>query len=246
MALIFYHFTDGKWTLKTSIYLSLDSRVSKQSKSPCGQHFSHRRSGSRNPGLPLSIWQLRPPHLGNKEVIGQFQAHWIGLQGWGRLVPPPFPGHLEKLQGSGPGLWLMVQEGGRGLGVGAEDLGLRGFSWSNEHVEQGSTLTKHIDLQTSSRRRDRVYFCSLLPSPRALGKGLPLIITSWISEWISWCLNKWMNDNNNKSLCLSTFLSLPSPDLERLSLIIAKRASCDPAGVQILALPFSNHVTLSK
>ena len=72
----------------------------------------------------------------------------------------------------------MVQEGGRGFGVGAENLGLRGFSWSNEHMEQGSTLTKQIDLQISSRYRDHIYFCSLLPSPRALGKGLPLIITS--------------------------------------------------------------------
>ena len=44
------------------------------------------------------------------------------------LLPLPFPGDLEKLQGSGPGLWLMVQEGGRGPGVGAEGLGLRGFS----------------------------------------------------------------------------------------------------------------------
>lgn len=41
----------------------------------------------------------------------------------------------------------MVQEVGRGHDTGTEDPGLRGSSISNEHVEQGSTLTKRIDLQ---------------------------------------------------------------------------------------------------
>ena len=88
---LLYHFTDGKRTLKTPIYLSLGSQVSKQGMSPRGQHFSHRRSGSRNPVLPPSLWHLRPPHLSNEEVIGQFQTHGIGLQGWCRLAPPALP-----------------------------------------------------------------------------------------------------------------------------------------------------------
>lgn len=177
------------------------SGVSKQHKSPCGQHFSHRRSGSRNPGLPLSIWQLRPPHLGNKEVIGQFQAHRIGLQGWGRLAPPALPRASWRAARIRPRALADGTRGWQRPWCGGWGLRARGFSWSNEHMEQGSTLTKQTDLQTSSRCGDHIYFCSLLPNPRALGKGLPLIITSWISEWISWCLNKWMNDNNNKSLC---------------------------------------------
>ena len=64
------------------------------------------------------------------------------------MRPLPFPGHLEELQGSGPGLWLMVQEGGRGLGVGAEDLGLEDShgqmnTWNREAHSQSRLTFKH-------------------------------------------------------------------------------------------------------
>lgn len=45
-----------KLRLETLIYPSLANQVSKQGESPCGQHFSHQRTGSINQGLsPLPL-----------------------------------------------------------------------------------------------------------------------------------------------------------------------------------------------